>query len=341
MTLPTDTPPLQEENIRPAALMNEKKAHLDWDVQFLLARKDHWEEVSCPACVSEQFVPFGQKNGFAYRECTRCGTVYTSPRPSLTLLHEFYACSRNYDYWNRHIFPRTEAVRRERIFRPRARKTAAYAREHGIDGGAILEVGAAYGWYCEEVASLGIFSRIVAVEPAAGLAETCRRKGLETLEMPIELVTSEVPFDIVAAFEVLEHLFSPRHFVLQCGRLLRDGGLLILTCPNARGFDVGTLGLQSATFDHEHLNYFNPRSLPLMLAGCGFETLVVETPGQLDVDIVRKRFHEGHLDLSGNFLLRELFQRDREEELAALQAFLAAHQLSSHMWVLARKTDCS
>lgn len=328
---------MREEDIRPAALMDDKKAHLEWDVNFLLSQKAEWVCVSCPACLSDLSVPFGAKASFTYVECRDCGTVYTNPRPSMKVLHDFYANSRNYEYWNKHIFPRTEQTRREGIFRPRAERTARYAEAYGLRGGTILEVGAAYGLFCEELKALGVFDRIVAVEPTAGLAETCRRKGIETLQTPIEEIKLAEPVDVVAAFEVIEHLFSPRDFVLQCGRLLKDGGMLILTCPNVRGFDVGTLGVDSGTFDHEHLNYFHTKSLPRMLELCGFRTLQVETPGKLDVDIVRRRFKEGRLDLSRNFFLRELFERGSENDLSDLQAFLAAHLMSSHMWLVARK----
>jgi 2-polyprenyl-3-methyl-5-hydroxy-6-metoxy-1,4-benzoquinol methylase len=328
---------MREEDIRPADLMADKQAHLEWDMDFLLSRKAEWVLVACPACLSRQSSPFGSKAGFTYVECQDCATVYTSPRPSIELLHEFYASSRNYEYWNKHIFPRTEKTRRESIFRPRAERTARYADEYAIRGGTILEVGAAFGLFCEEIKTLGVFEGVIAVEPTSGLAETCRKKGIETLQAPIEEVNLAVPVDVIAAFEVIEHLFSPRDFVLQCGRLLQKDGLLILTCPNVRGFDVGTLGVESGTFDHEHLNYFHTGSLPRMLEHCGFHTLQVETPGKLDVDIVRRRFKEGRLDLSHNFLLRELFTRDSETDLADLQAFLAAHLMSSHMWVVARK----
>jgi 2-polyprenyl-3-methyl-5-hydroxy-6-metoxy-1,4-benzoquinol methylase len=318
--------------------MAEKQTHLDWDVNFLLSRKADWVVVACPACEGQRFRQFGAKRGFVYVECLECGTVYTNPRPSLALLHEFYAQSRNYDYWNRHVFPKTEKTRRERIFRPRAERTARYVDAYGMRGGTILEVGAAFGLFCEEIKALGAFNRIIAVEPTAGLAETCRSRGIETLQAPIEELSLAEPVDVVAAFEVIEHLFSPRDFVVQCGRLLGNGGLLMLTCPNVRGFDVGTLGVESGTFDHEHLNYFHTRSLPRMLELCGFQTLQVDTPGKLDVDIVRKSFKEGRLDLSGNLLLRELFTRDTEADLADFQTFLATHLLSSHMWVVARKT---
>jgi 2-polyprenyl-3-methyl-5-hydroxy-6-metoxy-1,4-benzoquinol methylase len=337
MTDPEPTT-MREEDIRPAALMAEKQAYLDWDVNFLLSGRASWVTVACPACDSPRSRQFGTKRGFVYVECRECSTVYTNPRPSLALLHEFYAQSKNYDYWNKHIFPRTEARRREGIFRPRAERTARYATAYSAKGGTMLEVGAGFGLFCEELARLGVFDRIIAVEPTAGLAETCRSRGIETLEMPIERVVLTEPIDAVAAFEVIEHLFSPREFLLQCGRLMRDGGLLILTCPNVRGFDVGTLGTTSGTFDHEHLNYFHTKSLPLLLGTCGFRTLQVETPGKLDVDIVRRKYQEGELDLSSSFFLQELFGRDSDDDLADFQQFIAEHSLSSHMWVVAEKT---
>lgn len=329
---------MKEADIRPPELMADKQQHVEWDIDFLLSRRAQWVGVDCPACLSNRRVDYGEKRGFAYVACVACGTVYTNPRPSLALLHEFYASSRNYAYWNEHIFPRTEDHRRKSIFRPRAERMADYAARFSIKGGAILEVGAAFGLFCEELKALNVFGRVIAVEPTSGLAATCRRKGIETLEAPIEDVELSEPVDAVAAFEVIEHLFSPRDFLMQCRRLLKPEGLLILTCPNVRGLDVGTLRVHSGTFDHEHLNYFHTHSLPLLLEACGFSTVQVETPGKLDVDILRKEFKKGALDLTGNVILQEILARDSADELAALQQFVAAHRLSSHMWVVARKT---
>ena len=41
---------------------------------------------------------------------------------------------------------------------------------------------------------------------------------------------------------MIEHLFSPQDFLAVCASLLKDGGLLVLTCPNGQGFDVSVLG---------------------------------------------------------------------------------------------------
>ena len=52
--------------------------------------------------------------------------------------------------------------------------------------GTLFDVGAGFGTFCEEVDRLGAFDRVVALEPEPHLAETCRGKGLEVIEAPVE-----------------------------------------------------------------------------------------------------------------------------------------------------------
>jgi SAM-dependent methyltransferase len=249
-----------------------------------------------------------------------------SPRPAPELLDEYYRSSSNYEYWNTVVFPASETARRERIFRPRAERVLSYART-----GTLVDVGAGYGTFCEEVARLGAFERVIALEPEPHLAQTCRSKGLEVIESPVE--QAEFSADVITSFEVIEHLFSPRAFVERCAEILRPGGLLLLTCPNVRGFDVEMLGELSATVDAEHLNYFHPSSLGALLERCGFDVVEAVTPGRLDAELVRKRADELTLD---PFLQRVLIDEwDRLGE--PFQDFLAAHGLSSNMWLVASR----
>lgn len=326
-----------ENDIRPSQLMEDKKSCLDSDIEFLVSRKIFWVRVTCPACGSAYAQVFGEKSGFCYERCDRCGTIFTNPRPSLDVLHQFYAQSKNYEYWNKYIFPATESVRREHIFKPRAQKIAGLVERFGIARGTIIEIGAASGWFCEEVRSIGCFDRVIAVEPTPGLAETCRKKGIETFETPVEKLEHSAIADVVVSFEVIEHLFSVKDFIHQCSRLLRDRGLMVITCPNASGFDVGTLGLMSNTYDHEHLNYFNTISLPRLIENCGFQVLSIETPGKLDVDIVKRYVDDGTLNLTDNFLLSQIYGRNDSVLLGSLQTFLSENLMSSHMFLVCRK----
>jgi SAM-dependent methyltransferase len=141
---------------------------------------------------------------------------------------------------------------------------------------------------------------------------------------------------VVASFEVIEHLFAPREFVEHTVRLLRPGGLLMLTCPNGQGFDVEVLGTASNTVDHEHLNYFNPSSLGRLLAGCGLELVESFTPGKLDAELVRNKVLAGEFDLSSQPFLRRVLIDQWQELGAAFQEFLIASGQSSNMWIVAR-----
>ena len=88
------------------------------------------------------------------------------------------------------------------------------------------------------------------------------KKGIETIEKPVEKVKfSDEKVDVIASFEVIEHLFSPRDLIIKCASILSPGGILILTCPNVQGFDISVLQKLSNSVDFEHLNYFNPSSL--------------------------------------------------------------------------------
>ena len=248
---------LTEESIRPAKLMEKQKIYALVDVGRMLSKCEEFVFVKCPACNKDKHKYKFTKNGMKYVECEDCKTFYVNPRPTSDVLDWFYKSSPNYAYWSDFVFTATEKTRREKIFVPRVEKLIELCAKYKIKTDSLLEIGSGYGTFCSEVKSRNIFNRIVAVEPTPNLAETCRSKGLEVIEKPVERIkfkNSDL-FDVVANFEVIEHLFSPADFIRGMNKLLKTGGLLVLTCPNGKGFDIETLGVVSDTIDHEHLNY--------------------------------------------------------------------------------------
>jgi 2-polyprenyl-3-methyl-5-hydroxy-6-metoxy-1,4-benzoquinol methylase len=328
---------LREQDIRPPALMEAKQEAVETDRRFLLEHREAWIRVACPACGEDRPERWGEKDGFTYDACTGCGTVYTSPRPTEALLARFYAGSANYAWWNDHVFPATESVRRERIFRPRAERLREIATRVGARPGTLLDVGAAFGTFCGCAVDTGLATRAIALEPTPGLAETCRRRGFEVIESPIEAVETEAVADIVTAYEVIEHVFDPAAFIAAARRLVRPGGLIVLSCPNIRGFGIAELGVASGSVDHEHLNYFHPGSLARLVTAGGLELIETLTPGRLDVDLVRQAHQRGEVDVRDRPWLAEILDRRAEELAEPFQDFLAEHGLSSHLWLVARR----
>lgn len=328
----------KENDIRPNNLMELKKPALDHDIKFLQDRIPSFVSTNCIACISENHALWAVKNLFSYRKCNDCQTIFMSPRPDENTLGEFYKQSQNYAFWNKYIFPATDVIRKQKIFIPRAENTIAICEKYGVTGGTLLEVGAAFGTFCEAVREKNFFQRIVAVEPTPSLAQTCRQKGIETFEQTIEELTfPKGGADVVASFEVIEHLGDPGKFLQLSVEVLNKGGLFICTCPSGTGLGTVVLKEKAKVVDHEHINYFNPLSLPILLRRHGLEVIDVSTPGELDVDLLKNDYEQNPELFEGQHFFRYLFEKSSPEDLFDFQEFIKKILMSSHLWVVARK----
>ena len=288
-------------------LVAGKLVALDADLNRLAGWKNEFVEVECPACGAKAGEHEFNKYGFRFERCGKCKTVYMNPRATPEILAEFYANSVLYQYWNDHIFPATRGARMERIFRPRVARILELCTDWGVQPDVLVEVGAAGGMFCEEAMQSGGFRQVIGIEPGAAQAATCRALGIEVIESTLEQTTAlEIVAQVVASFETIEHVHSPREFLAHCRRLLMPNGLLVMTCPNYAGFDIKTLGVISESLDAEHINLFNPESIQVLVEASGFEMLDISTPGELDAELVRNKVVEGSFSLQDQPLLRQV-----------------------------------
>lgn len=325
-----------ENDIRPTALDDGKMTALQEDLKFLTSKKDTFVDVCCPACDDAEYQPVFNKYAFQFVQCKNCDTVFMTPRATPNLLEAFYRHSKLYEYWNKYIFPTSMESRREKIFKPRVARLIDICRRYNIPSDCIVEVGAGYGIFCDELMRTHYFKNVIAVEPNSDLANTCRSSGIEVLEETIENIEHEkYRANVVAAFEVVEHLFSPQAFINNCAKLLETDSIMILTCPNYKGFDIAPLAQISDSIDAEHINMFNPHSMELLLNRCGFKVLECTTPGELDAEILRTKVLNNEYSLDGQPFLRTVLIERWEELGQRFQKFLKENRLSSHMWIVA------
>jgi 2-polyprenyl-3-methyl-5-hydroxy-6-metoxy-1,4-benzoquinol methylase len=336
--MPVSDTAFTEDDIRPHRFDEGKAAALQQDLAWLAERASTFIVVACPGCGSNDREPAFEKFGFSFARCKRCRTAYMNPRATAVTLGEFYASSALYDFWNEHIFPASREVRRVKIFRPRAERIVSLCAGLEVPTGVLVEVGAANGIFCEEVIRTGAFRRVVAIEPGRSLAISCRALGIETIESSVEAVGNlDGTANVVVSFETIEHLFSPKDFILKCHKLLVENGLLVLSCPNYEGFDIQMLGVDSDSLDAEHINLFNPQALSSLVERCGFHVTECATPGELDAEIVHRKVTDGRLDLSGQSFLKTVLIERWGELGTRFQEFLKASSLSSHLWLVAQR----
>lgn len=327
-----------EDDIRPDKLASEQRQNFNIDIKNLQKRLNEFVLVNCPACDKDSYSFKFEKYKFKYVECKHCRTTYVNPRPNNEIINWYYKNSKNYQFWNKYIFPLTEKNRIESIIKPRLKKLIRICDEFKVSKQLFLEIGPGFGTFGKELVKEDYFDNYLAIEPMPDLAKSCKEKGLDVIEQNIEeLNRMKMKASVVASFEVIEHLFSPLLFVQGIKKHLKKNGLMFLTCPNIFGFETKILGKISDTFDVEHLNYFNINSLSKLLESNGFDVLHSSTPGMLDTDIVRKKIISGEFKIKDTSFLNTISDNDFNKYIRSFQTFLQENNLSTHMWVVAKK----
>ncbi|MEN6350426.1 MAG: class I SAM-dependent methyltransferase [Syntrophomonas sp.] len=328
---------MKENDIRDNDLVKEILKLAAIDRQKLLNLHEEFVSIPCPACYGNDFNYLFAKDGFKFLECCSCGTWFINPRPTAAMLEDYYKTAESIRFWNERLIPQSENTRREVIFKPRVEKVIDLCRQYGIETNRLVEAGAGFGIFCEEMNKTGFFKEVIAVEPNPELVATCRSKGIKVVEDVIE--NTKLPeVNVICSFELIEHLFWPEDFIKACANALPSGGIFICTTPNVRGFDMSLLRDKSDNIGGPtHINYFHPDSLKDLLSRCGFQFLEVLTPGKLDAELVRKKVLANELDLDNRPFLNRILVEDWEQLGTAFQQFLADNVLSSHMWMVAQK----
>lgn len=337
--MPEEPIPLTLAEIRADEYKELQVAAYRNDIARLHERLGEFVHAPCPACGAEDASFRFEKYRCRFVECRRCETLYMSPRPSPEVMNHYYSNSENYAFWNKYIFPKSEANRREKICRPNLERIVDECRHRSIEHPRLLEIGPGFGTFAALAHQDGFFGQVTVVERNPDMAQACRSKGLEVIESSLEDVGAEHLglADVAACFEVIEHVFDPLNFLSGVSRLLRPGGLFAFTCPNGQGFDTVMLQAQSPSVDTEHVNLFNTKSIALLLERAGFSVLAVETPGRLDVELVRRAVQADEYTVDNQPFWRQVLL-DRFDTLGGpFQKFLSENKLSGNMRVIAQK----
>ncbi len=324
---------MKEEDIRKRDVLN-RYLELVFEDATRFFSESTFRRIDCPACGGRDFSQAFEKIGFNYVLCKECETLFVNPRPTYQDLLKIYVDSPSARFWVEDFFLPTAEVRRENIFKPRAKFVAA--RFPDIKSGRTADIGAGFGLFLDELKILWPESDIMAIEPSIDMAKICRGKGLKVLESTLEDVDLDERFDIMTAFELFEHLHDPSSFVEKVYNFLSPGGYLLLTTLNGLGFDIQLLWEQSKNvYPPHHLNFFNPYSIEKLLLRKGFEIVEIATPGQLDWDIVEGAYLNEGSD-PGRFF-KAVSRYGTEEAKRDLQQWIRANNFSSHMRIISKK----
>ena len=294
-------------------------------------------EVGCPACGKEG-IPVFTKYGFSHKSCPSCRTLFCSPRPVDRLISLYYTSYKAPELWTQLLL---KADRQRKILQhaPRVDKIVTEIRRIRVgSGGIALDIGAGSGAFSSCLNRTGFFNDTIALDISDSCVDACKSCGLTAKKGTIADIETE-SVDFICMNDLIEHVFDPLALLWECRRVLRSKGIISIATPNGEGFDFKILKEKTKNITPpEHINYFNPDSMAILLKRAGFLPVSIETPGILDVEIVKKEQEAGFPLADKNEYLSHLFEQD-EMVLKNFQHFISDNRLSSHMLAIAQKED--
>jgi SAM-dependent methyltransferase len=219
--------------------------------------------VACPICgvaaaVAQRVPPA------VYYGCPVCETLFQHPMPTIQQMHDYVETQYQTGVYSNYV---AAANLKALTFAARARAIAARAR-----GGRLLDVGASAGFFVEAALDAGFDAYGVELSDKAVAAASPRvRERMRAGDVNALALDGTTPFDVVTAFDLIEHVFDPVAFLKEIRRVTRPGALLVITTPDAGHLLRHVLRARWPMFQPmQHTVLFSRRGLRLALSEAGY-----------------------------------------------------------------------
>jgi SAM-dependent methyltransferase len=214
---------------------------------------------------------------FSVVKCTKCGFVFTNPRPELSSLSDYYKSD---DYISHTDAERTLTERvyklvkqymlgkKVRLIRNSYQKPASET--------TLLDYGCATGEFVLRVKQHGFDA--FGYEPDSNARNKAIEKGVKVVDGDLlenhESLEDDRLYDIITLWHVLEHIPDLAQKGILFNKLLKKDGLIVVAVPEFLSFDAKFYKENWAAWDvPRHLNHFNDKTMVQYFGKYGFTLL--------------------------------------------------------------------
>ncbi len=146
-------------------------------------------------------------------------------------------------------------------------KTLPLVRERG----RIMEIGCGSGFFLDRALAEG-FQEAWGVEPSVAAVEQASPRLRDRIRIGLYDRTTFAPeqFDVICAFQILDHAPDPAGMLRACFEHLKPGGVALFINHDAGALSARLLGELSPIVDVEHTVLFDQRTMRRIFEHCGF-----------------------------------------------------------------------
>jgi len=248
--------------------------------------------MKCPVCNDERTAKKFLFHRYDVCVCKNCRFQWLDPQPTDSELAEIY----NDSYFLGKDDPQTLEI----VYALKRATAALYLQQFmnathlGRDGSqhSILEIGCGMGDFLLEAQSKGF--DVAGLEVTDHLVELtnqrlgvpCVQKGtIESVNFPPN------SFDMIAFFDVIEHVRDISQFMGKVRSSLKDSGKIFLATPSLDSGSARLLGEHWMEYKVEHISYFGRESMLKLLEKTGFHKVqFIPNYKILNFDYINRHF---------------------------------------------------
>ena len=248
-------------------------------------------DIPCPHCGSENIDSQFDLNGFCHKTCSKCKTLYVSPRLNDACIEELYSDDYYNEVYTRSMLPVFEK-RKQLIGQRKFAQTISYWGNVGT--GRVLDIGAGIGEVTDVFREEGWRSHAIEMNKVA--VEWLSGRGHEEVfHGTLDEYVPTQKFDIIMAWGVVEHVVNPDTFLKKVYELLAPGGLFVSEVPHGECLLVDMarktgMDPKRILMGEQHIVLYSTKAYIDLHERNGFQSVHLQTNG-LDLSTIYKELN--------------------------------------------------
>jgi len=240
-------------------------------------KEKYIENVNCPHCYNEHHYNEFKLNGFNHVMCKNCDSVYVNPRLKDKYIDKLYTDSYYSEMFTKSMIPFFE--KRKKLL---GQNKYNQILDYSLNKGSVLDIGCGVGELIDVFKDNGWDSDVVELNPAA--IEWLEKKGHNVNKVHFEDFNTEKKYDLVMAWNVIEHVLDPKKFVKKAFELLKPGGLFVSEVPHGNSLLIDYCRKTNKDplrilQGEQHIMLYSKKAYEELHVKAGFKKIFVKTNG--------------------------------------------------------------